>query len=407
MRTINIQYTLVSDLNEDVDRSWKYDVLAALFDEGQAACISSIPLSNDNLPDEIIWGYDGFGNYSVKSGYRLLRAKQALSAPASLLSFIAEMWAVDVPVKVKVTMWRIANNFLPTFHNLQIRRLPVNKFFPLCQSHGETVEHLMRDCEFVKSVTSRLALLVVSAPTVGSWKDLLAQYFSSLTARNRRYLLVLYWSVWFSRNKLVHDGVRTSTDGSATFVEAFIQEQDVLGHVFPKLAPECVSIWQAPPEPIVKFNFDSTFNSLTGFVTSGDVGRNSQCLIMVACSFPHKNVADAFAAEAYACRQAVSFAKDLGFWRVIIEGDSLTIIKKINSDRTDRSPISPIVHDIKVLSRDFRSISFTFVRREINNTTHVLARECRSCPTPCYWLEETPEATTSASKMDQRSVAHS
>ncbi|KAL4273256.1 hypothetical protein GQ457_13G013200 [Hibiscus cannabinus] len=299
------QYTLVSDLIEGVDRCWKYDVLAALFDEEQVALISSIPLSNDSLPDEIIWRYDGSGNYLVKSGYRLLRAEQARFASAALSSFFTEMWAVNVPVKVKVTMWRIANNFLPTFHNLKIRRLPVNNICPLCQSHGETMEHLTRDCEFLKSVTSRLALPAVSAPT----------------------------SVRYSRNKLVHDGVRTSTDESTTFVEAFIQEQDA-----PKANPNV-------------------------------------CVNMV-----------------------VSFAKDLGFRRRMIEGDSLTIIKRINSDRPDRSPISSIVHDIRVLSGDFKRISFAFVRREANSAAHVLARECRSYPVPCYWLEEAPKATTNASK---------
>ncbi|KAK9018497.1 hypothetical protein V6N11_001471 [Hibiscus sabdariffa] len=97
------------------------------------------------MHDEIVWRYDGTGNYSVKSGYRLLRAEQARTLSAELSSFFTEMWATNVPAKVKITMWRIVNNFLPTFHNLQMRRLPVSHVCRFYQSHGETVEHLFRD----------------------------------------------------------------------------------------------------------------------------------------------------------------------------------------------------------------------------------------------------------------------
>ncbi|KAL4355028.1 hypothetical protein GQ457_06G021420 [Hibiscus cannabinus] len=248
----------------------------------------------------------------------------------------------------------------------------------------------------------KLALPVVSTQVAGLWKDWVASYFATLTARNKRVLLVLYWSIWFSRNKVVHEGIHTSADESMTFVEAYIREQDTLGRMLPNAIPVRESYWQAPSESEIKFNFDSVFNSRSGSATTGVIGQNNRGMIMAACSFPHRDVVDAFAAEAYACKQAVLLAKDLGFLRAIIEGDSLKLIKKLISDRADRSIIYLIVHKIKILAWSFTSISFCFVRREANNAAHVLARECRGYLVPRYWMEEAPGAATMASELDRR-----
>ncbi|KAK8479771.1 hypothetical protein V6N11_052705 [Hibiscus sabdariffa] len=148
-------------------------------------------------------------------------------------------------------------------------------------------------------------------------------------------------------------------------------------------------------------DFSSFFFQRSGSATSGVVGRNNLGLIMAACSVQHENVANAFMAEALACRQAVLFARELGFSRVIIEGVSLTVIKKLNSDAVDRSLICPIVHDIKILSLDFNNISFCFVRRGANKAAHALAHECRNNPGPCYWVEEAPVATTTKCELDR------
>ncbi|KAK8527528.1 hypothetical protein V6N12_054735 [Hibiscus sabdariffa] len=363
----------VADLIEEVDKSWKYDVLKDLFDAEQVSRICSIPLSRARLLDEIVWRYDGTGNFSAKSGYRLLRAEQACTLSTKLSSFFTDMWATDVPAKVKITMWRIVNNFLPTFHNLQLRRLPVNNVCPFCQSHDETVEHLFRDCAFVKLLMWKLALPSVSIQDAGLWKDWIASFFSYSYSSKQK-----------------------------SFASALLE---TLGRLLPKSIPMRESYWQASPKSAIKFNFDSTFNSRSGSATTGVIGRNNRGLIVAACSFSHRNVADVFAAEAYACKHAVLFAKDLGFPRVIIEGDSLTIIKKINSDSADRSSIYPIVRDIKFLTWSFTSIYFCFVRREANNATHALARECRNYLDPRYWMEQAPEAATMASELDRSRCA--
>ncbi|KAK8976633.1 hypothetical protein V6N11_057233 [Hibiscus sabdariffa] len=373
---IDIYHTTVADLIDQSEKVWKLDILRELFEEDQVERICSIPITRGTYVDDIIWRLEGSGCYTVKSGYRLLQ--NASPAIASHISgFFTAVWSVELPPKVRIIMWRVANNFLPTYDNLQRRRLVVSNICPFCDSPGETVVHLMRDCA--------LSNQPLAAFNLGP---------------SHKTVMVIYWSVWYSRNKLVYEGYKSSIYEKITFVNAFIREQDSICVLKGTTRPSVISRWLAPPSPAIKINFDSAFNQQGSYAISGAIGRNSEGLIMAACAVPHSNVPDAFVAEALACQQAVQLAKDVGFSNVIIEGDSLTVIKKINAGSHDRSVIAPIIADIKELAKNFGAISFRFVRREANKAVHVLARECRSCQTPCYWLEEAPMEATTAAEVD-------
>ncbi|KAK8624975.1 hypothetical protein V6N13_089859 [Hibiscus sabdariffa] len=122
----------------------------------------------------------------------------------------------------------------------------------------------------------------------------------------------------------------------------------------------------------------------------GIVARNSQGLVLAACTFPHSVVADTFSAEALAWESAVTFASDLGFRSVQVEGDSLSIIKKLNAATMDRSLISPIISDIQTLRGSFDNITFSFVGRQGNMVAHELAKLGIQLSEPMYWMEEVP-----------------
>ncbi|KAL4272634.1 hypothetical protein GQ457_13G013290 [Hibiscus cannabinus] len=372
--SMDIRHTVVSDLINSGDRVWKHYVVNELLDEEQTSRICSILLSKTSCPYEIIWLFDGSECYRVKSGYTLLMDDQCSNselAYASLSRFYIALWSANFPSKIKITMWKIVNGFLPMLDNLYNRRLVVNSLCLFCQFPGETVAHLLRDCYFANQLMNSLGLAVSSRSDVEPWQRWLASYFVRLSDINKRLLMVTYWSIWFSRNKLVYDGIKTSVQEASSFITVFLREQDPVG---------------TPTHHIS---------------TSGVIGRNSQGLIMAACASPHSDVTAVFVSEAITCKLSVQFPKKLGFSNVVIEQDSLTVFKKINSCAPDRSVIVSIVFDIKELSLGFHSIIFSFVSREANNTTHVLARECRSIQNLWYWSEEAPVGTTATSEVDR------
>ncbi|KAL4363491.1 hypothetical protein GQ457_04G003200 [Hibiscus cannabinus] len=142
--------------------------------------------------------------------------------------------------------------------------------------------------------------------------------------------------------------------------------------------------WQAPPENVYKFNFDTSFNSQNRSTTSGVIGRDITGEIMASYVVPHNNVLDALMAKALACLQAVHYAKELGFRRVIIEGDSLIVIKKLNEGNARQINNCTSYPYIRMKARDFDVISFVFVKRDANNDAHFLARDHRTQHDPCF-----------------------
>lgn len=57
---------------------------------------------------------------------------------------------------------------------------------------------------------------------------------------------------------------------------------------------------------------------------------------MASCTYQWKNIPDPTTAEARAC-----FKKELGFRDVCVEGDALTVIRKLKSAEKDRSTVVP------------------------------------------------------------------
>ncbi|XVF16613.1 hypothetical protein REPUB_Repub10bG0047200 [Reevesia pubescens] len=57
--------------------------------------------------------------------------------------------------------------------------------------------------------------------------------------------------------------------------------------------------------------------------------RNHQGLVMAALSENAQHVYNSFTVEAVAALRALEFAIEMGFRRIILEGDSLTAIKKL------------------------------------------------------------------------------
>ncbi|XP_040948463.1 uncharacterized protein [Gossypium hirsutum] len=148
--------------------------------------------------------------------------------------------------------------------------------------------------------------------------------------------------------------------------------------------------WKPPEGEIIKFNFDASFQQQLRLSHSSIIARNKEGLVMVSCTYSWENVVDSTMAEARACLKAVSFAEELVFQDVCVEGDALTIIRKLQSGEEDRSSFSTIISAIKGRNTRFRTLEFRFVPREVNEATHVMAVEGRKHDQAMNWIEEVP-----------------
>ncbi|MBA0578907.1 hypothetical protein Gorai_021178 [Gossypium raimondii] len=131
------------------------------------------------------------------------------------------------------------------------------------------------------------------------------------------------------------------------------------------------SKWLHPDRRAVKVNFDAAFCQRLKQCSSGVVIRNNLGLVMGSGVVLYSHVADAFAAEALACLHAITFARDMGFRKVVVEGDSRTIIVKVQRDR------------------------------ESNLVAHTIARMGFKIGNSQCWVEEVPPDTVAVIEKDR------
>ncbi|KAL4302611.1 hypothetical protein GQ457_10G021430 [Hibiscus cannabinus] len=400
-------FSLVSDLVDPLLNTWKEDIVLSIFPPAIAQCILCIQLPISAKPDFIVWRGDNTGEYSVKSGYKMLvnsnqhvfQASQHVASTTK--SFYDSLWNSAIPSKTKITVWRFARNFLPTRSNLSSRHLVNDYSCPFC---WKTVQHLGFECNVTKQILAALHINIPVRDPNLEWLSWLDYCISSLSKSSAALLFITFWAIWGFRNRLVHENVLPALDSYVMFIRTYAAEYTTSQMVLNRPSLPSPSHWIPPPGNLIKVNFDATFDNNSFSSSSGIVFRNNEGLLMAAAVFPHSYVPNSCAAEAQACLDAVSLAHELSFHNIIIEGDSLTVIKKLNSASIDRSLISMSISDVKHLSEGFESVTFKFVNRDCNAAAHQAALLGRNCSSFLIWIEEAPTTIEEIVRKDRRWV---
>ncbi|XP_023918538.1 uncharacterized protein LOC112030088 [Quercus suber] len=159
----------------------------------------------------------------------------------------------------------------------------------------------------------------------------------------------------------------------------------------PKPPPVQIHIkWKPPPSNWIKTNFDGAVFKERAETGLGSIIRNDRGLVMATLTqiIPLPTFVEMV--EVLAARRALIFAKELGFEKVILEGDSEIAIRAMKSDAYSATPFGHIVSDIKALSSHFRCLIFQHTCRQRNLVAHSLARAACNFPPFYTWMEEVP-----------------
>ncbi|MBA0765571.1 hypothetical protein Gotri_014740 [Gossypium trilobum] len=119
--------------------------------------------------------------------------------------------------------------------------------------------------------------------------------------------------------------------------------------------------WKPPKPPSLKISFDAALQSYTKKSCMGIVGRNSERTVLGLRMIINNHVPTPLATEALACLQVIQMGLDMGFRDVVIERDSLTIVKKLHAQNEDGSVISAYITNAKSLSEIYYRCNFKHV----------------------------------------------
>ncbi|KAA3466249.1 reverse transcriptase [Gossypium australe] len=174
---------------------------------------------------------------------------------------------------------------------------------------------------------------------------------------------------WLTRKVLSLSLART---GNSKFCTQYVKEMDRIKEKTQHTSSAVVK-WQPPSGQGIKINFDGAFDERNKCAVSGIVARNSSGRALLSSTQIHGVVESAFAAEALACRRAIQIALAMEQTDIVIEGDSLTTIKKCKQNSQDKSQISPFIHDIHQMKSRRTNLRFEFTPRSANKLAHILA----------------------------------
>jgi hypothetical protein len=111
---------------------WDKNKIESLFPMHIANRIMETPLLSVVEDDKIIWGDSIDGNYSVKSGYKvMMQIKREEASSAQHVNWLS-LWKIQAPPKAKHLLWRICRGCLPTRVRLQEKHVPCELSCPLC-----------------------------------------------------------------------------------------------------------------------------------------------------------------------------------------------------------------------------------------------------------------------------------
>ncbi|XVF29969.1 hypothetical protein REPUB_Repub16aG0017000 [Reevesia pubescens] len=362
--------------------------------------INTIPVSKLGWNDILVWHFDNKGVYTVKSGYKLLCLSQHQEQNASLTLNIRgdkemwdRVWYSDVPTKLRVFMWKVQHDILPVLTNLAKKRVPVDVFCPRCKQAEETVAHALRDCLLAQEVWSKVEINWGSnCDFLQLFNEWFVKAVTHLERKELQLFIMTLWTIWNDRNNELYEDRKRDANISAQSVKNYQIEFNQANFRIPDVPDEQQDKWKPPDAGLFKVNFDGamTKNDSTGGI--GVIVRDHTGQCMGALSVKVQLIASPFQVEAMAAIKALNFAHELGMTKIVLEGDSLTIIKKLQQSlEQDLSPVGNLIDEARQKMHAFRYCCSIHTKRQGNLAAHTLAQQGLRVDEEMYWVEDFPD----------------
>jgi ribonuclease HI len=149
--------------------------------------------------------------------------------------------------------------------------------------------------------------------------------------------------------------------------------------------------WRPPQEDFYKVNWDAALNSANRRMGVGIIVRDHLGMVIAARSQTLEFLPEPVVAEAIAALHAAEFSRDLGLPTIVLEGDSLQVVKEVQDMRPTWSRYGHIAADIHTVLQGVRSWQICHTKRATNFAAHGLAKEATLNVIDRVWMEDIPK----------------
>ncbi|KAL5794878.1 hypothetical protein ACOSP7_003472 [Xanthoceras sorbifolium] len=377
----------VAYLISSPSHSWDLAKLDQVFVAADRDSILEIPLSLGDCADSLIWHFDKSGEYSEK-----LSRSGSSSSPDS--KWWLALWNLNIPPKIKIFIWRVCNNAIPSLCNLCSRKIVVDPCCSRCGDAPESSAHALFWCSSVRPIwESTVFWDVLNLQRHISCFDLILWVFVRAKRAEFEEFCMILWGVWSDRNAVFHSkSPRVSADlvaWSLSLLREFQGTQKVFGSPSQPPRQPCSALWSPPPAGSLKLNTDAAVKSGFSVMGSGAVVRDSQGKVVVASAKPLSGFFPVELGELLALREGLLVAKELSLIIEWVELDAVNAVARIFNS-CPSSFMDPIVSDIKALFRIVGVSNCHAIPRSRNGMAHSLASLAFSSKEDFCWFNPEP-----------------
>ncbi|XP_074306059.1 uncharacterized protein LOC141641287 [Silene latifolia] len=208
-RNGNDEVMKVAHLMKPDRTGWNDELLDELFLPFEKDRIRNIRLCESSPTDDWCWDPSKDGEYTVKSAYHLLfdqgeHEEQSEFARDKWLW--NTIWRTPVLPRVKLFIWQLCHDALPTRNNIG-RRLGLSDVeCPFCSNMMETCLHMLRDCGWVYGVWEGVGMeeqVEIRVERVREWVDGVLRESGE---EERMRFMLRCWAIWERRNSVIFEG---------------------------------------------------------------------------------------------------------------------------------------------------------------------------------------------------------
>ncbi|XP_021684459.2 uncharacterized protein LOC110667803 [Hevea brasiliensis] len=318
-------------------------------------CPTNINLVSDLIDHRrLIWKTTN-GRYTVRSGYRVL-VKETIASQNSIPRTFSStpiqvwkgIWKLDIQPKVKNFIWKSMHNAISVRMNLRRHGMRTNPMCLVCNTEEETLEHTLFWCDHARATwflrPCSYKLNPIGFSSIREWWTKLFQevLIGHLSPELLKYAAITCWQIWKDRNNMVFNSIVPNPLSTLKRILLDIQELEMEG----KLSTSCGAgpsqnstpmNWSNPERGVIKFNCDVAWSISSPLSSVAVIARNFSGRVVdgVVKKFRCSSL---LIGEAFAVLKAIWLAYAMGCSNIILESDSLILIKALENQCSHSSP---------------------------------------------------------------------
>ena len=306
------------------------------------------------------------------------------------------LWHTKVPAKLRVFLWRLAKQSLPTTDVLHHRHIAASSSCGICGA-VDSWRHSLLDCTMARCVWALADedmlehMCQMQDTNARNW---LFTMIETLNHDQFTRMSVTLWAIWHARRKAIHEDLFQSPLSTHSFVDSFIAELHQSTKPKPASVRQGVAIphvaWIAPSAGVAKLNVDAGVARSGLLGSAAAVARSATGEYLGASVVIHSGLSDPETLEALAVREGLNLAQDLQLPRITVASDCLSVVKALKEENL--GSYSHIIREIQSSTSGFAETTIVHEGRSSNKEAHNLAQLGVTLPVGRHvWFIDPPD----------------